>query len=287
MADVQLENGYDRRARDYQTALCRVSMTDRTRRVLDAHLILIWGFHRTSGTVSITQLEEITGIDRRSLKRLRQQLVEWRMLTIVTTSSGRRAPEVSIQKDYELWTVGVAALPPILQVAPVPPIARSGGSQTPVVVAPLPPSSDIQTEEQIAGPERPAQPLGEEPKKKPRRPPAETLTLKQLERLAKVRPDGREHSLDDIRAWFWHKRPTMIAYQRTDMGRTAAKWWPGATRRDIDQAIEAYKTFRVLRAVKDLAEQRAAEPPRPDPVYEFDESDASMFVTGNHEETAP
>lgn len=103
MSDPQVEDGHVRIANSLYEALVRAPIPGRHFRVWSAVLRETWGWRRKVGPVSTRSLAARTGIDQRSIRRVLDDLVGWRMLT--RTSAGVGRPTVwSIQKDFEQWS---------------------------------------------------------------------------------------------------------------------------------------------------------------------------------------
>ncbi len=102
MANPQIENGHTDIANELLEAMCRTHLSPYEWRVLLAIARLTWGWHKKEDTISMTQIAEITGIDRRHVQRSIRNLTP-RQVLADTTTGVRRPLSLRINKNYEEW----------------------------------------------------------------------------------------------------------------------------------------------------------------------------------------
>ena len=109
MASPQLEDGHTRIANEILEAFCRIFPPNgSSARVLLAIIRKTYGWNKKEDRISISQIEEITGLSRRAVIYALQNLEVQRFIT-VQRQRGRgnvnQVNTVSLQKNYDLWVV--------------------------------------------------------------------------------------------------------------------------------------------------------------------------------------
>lgn len=111
MADVQLENGFIRLANDLYRAAMQAKLGDIARRTLLECLFRQYGWARKGQapqpfTLSDSEVSESIGCSRSGGHRAMATLLDAGVLVCVAQSSGSRAGQYLVQKDFERWTCG-------------------------------------------------------------------------------------------------------------------------------------------------------------------------------------
>lgn len=104
MADPRAEDGHVRIPNELFEALCRTTLPARHRRVFDAILRLTWGWQKDSDRISAGQLADLTSIDRSHVQKILHDLADWHLIMMIDHGP-RRASEISIEKDFEKWSI--------------------------------------------------------------------------------------------------------------------------------------------------------------------------------------
>lgn len=108
MANPQLEDGHTRIANEILDAFCRAFPGGANAQVLLAIIRATYGWHKKEDKLSISQIEMITGLSRRSVIYALQNLETQRFIT-VQRQRGRgnvnQVNTVSFQKNHDLWVV--------------------------------------------------------------------------------------------------------------------------------------------------------------------------------------
>lgn len=103
MARPQLEDGYTRIANELLEALARAALPGpRHFQVLLAMIRKLYGFNRSEGRISSSQLAQLTGIDPGNVRRVLSELVAAGLLE--ADAKAGRVTVWRIQKDYEKWS---------------------------------------------------------------------------------------------------------------------------------------------------------------------------------------
>lgn len=108
MADVQVEHGFTRIADGLLEALIRCPVPGRHMRVIQAVIRLTYGYGKARDVIALSQIAELTGIERRDLWRVVSDLVEWGMLG-KRARGPRRAAEMWVVKDFDIWSPPVGS----------------------------------------------------------------------------------------------------------------------------------------------------------------------------------
>lgn len=108
MASPQLENGHTQIANEILEAFCRAFPGGANAQVLLAIIRRTYGWRKREDAISISQLQEMTGLARRTIIYALQNLEAKRFITIKRQRGRGHVNEinnVSFQKNYELWVV--------------------------------------------------------------------------------------------------------------------------------------------------------------------------------------
>lgn len=100
MASPQCEDGFTKIANEIVDKLAQINLSKYEWRVLWAVFRKTYGWKKILDFISITQLEEITGLDRRNVSRTKRSLLNKNMLI----SKGNK---LGFNKDYDSWNVSV------------------------------------------------------------------------------------------------------------------------------------------------------------------------------------
>jgi len=98
MANPQVEDGHTDIANEIAEKFATINLSPYEWRMLWAVLRKTYGWHKTLDFISISQLEAITGLDRRNVSRAKRSLTEKNILV----SDGYL---IGLNKDYETWSV--------------------------------------------------------------------------------------------------------------------------------------------------------------------------------------
>jgi len=108
MARPQLENGHTRIANELMDAFCKAFPGGSEAQILLAIIRKTYGWRKKSDEVSISQLEDMTFLGRRTVILAVQNLEAKRMIT-VHRRRGRgnvnQVNSIALQKNYDLWVV--------------------------------------------------------------------------------------------------------------------------------------------------------------------------------------
>lgn len=105
MASPQTENGFVRIATELLEALCRTHLGDHSRRVFGAIMRMTYGYNKTRNAVSLSDLADMTCIDRANVKRAVKWLLKARMIGRVS-GDPTKATTYWVEKNYDKWRVG-------------------------------------------------------------------------------------------------------------------------------------------------------------------------------------
>ena len=99
-ANPQAEDGHVDLANEIVEALAKVNLQAYESRVLWALFRKTYGWHKKTDQISITQFQEITGMDRRHVHRTLSQLIKRKIVARIGNS---RIITYGFQKDYTKW----------------------------------------------------------------------------------------------------------------------------------------------------------------------------------------
>lgn len=100
MSAQQKENGFTPIANELVCQFAMTYMSSRESQIVWAIIRMTYGYQKKTDKISFTQLELLTGIDRRHLAPALRKLTERR---IITRYSEGQSVIYGIQKDYDLW----------------------------------------------------------------------------------------------------------------------------------------------------------------------------------------
>lgn len=108
MASPQLENGHTRIANELLDAFCRLFPGGSNAQVLMAIIRRTYGWNKKEDKLSISQIQDMTGLSRRAVIYALQNLEAQRFITVQRQRGRGHANQpntVSLQKNYDLWVV--------------------------------------------------------------------------------------------------------------------------------------------------------------------------------------
>ena len=92
----QLENGYTKIANEIIDQLCRIKLSSYQMRVLLFVFRKTYGYNKKEDWISVSQIEEATGIYKAHVSRAKKELLQRK----IVTSNGNK---IAFQKDSRLW----------------------------------------------------------------------------------------------------------------------------------------------------------------------------------------
>lgn len=101
MADPQLENGYTRIANELIEALAKAMPGFTEGQIIWALIRKLYGWHKKEDTISIGQLQELTGKSRRGIIYALQNLEAKRMIRVTRNSTYINS--IALNKNYDQW----------------------------------------------------------------------------------------------------------------------------------------------------------------------------------------
>ena len=96
MASPQIENGYTKIANEIIDQLCRIKLSSYQMRVLLFVFRKTYGYNKKEDWISVSQIEEATGIYKAHVSRAKKELLQRK----IVTSNGNK---IAFQKDSRLW----------------------------------------------------------------------------------------------------------------------------------------------------------------------------------------
>jgi len=108
MANPQLENGHTQIANEILDAFCRCFPGGANARVLLAVIRATYGWHKREDNLSISHLEQMTGLSRRAVIYALQNLEAQKFITIKRLRGRNNVNQpnlIAFQKNYDLWVV--------------------------------------------------------------------------------------------------------------------------------------------------------------------------------------
>uniref|UniRef100_A0A6H2A2R2 Putative DNA replication initiation protein n=1 Tax=viral metagenome TaxID=1070528 RepID=A0A6H2A2R2_9ZZZZ len=140
MARPQVENGHVDIANELLDAIIKARLCSYEHSVFWAIVRKTYGWHKKADLISYSQLEELTGLDRRHIARTIKSLIRRNMITTCKYTGGI---EYAVQKDYDQWQNLRSPLP---KEAMAPTIANSGNTPLPKeATKPLPKEATTKT----------------------------------------------------------------------------------------------------------------------------------------------
>lgn len=121
MGKPQTEDGYTRIANELFDQIILAKITGRQLRVLLAIIRKTYGFNKKSDEIGLSQLRDMTGMDRSNVGKAVNELVSCNILVV---SGGSSARTISINKAYRTWKVetendGVVKTTTVVETTPV------------------------------------------------------------------------------------------------------------------------------------------------------------------------
>jgi len=98
MANPQKENGHIDIANELAEKMAKTNLSPYEWRLLWAIWRKTYGWHKKIDFISVTQLENITGLDRRNLSRTKKSLLSKKIITL-------NGINIGFNKDYDQWTL--------------------------------------------------------------------------------------------------------------------------------------------------------------------------------------
>lgn len=108
MANPQIEDGYTKIANELLEALARTCIGGSEAQIIYAIIRLTYGWNKKEDSISISRLEDLTGVSRRMVIYSLQNLESKKMVVIVRKRGRGLKNEIntiSLQKKYSLWVV--------------------------------------------------------------------------------------------------------------------------------------------------------------------------------------
>lgn len=102
MANPQVENGYIRIASELLSAMTKTEFRGSEFMILLAVISKTYGWNKAKDQISLTQFQQLTGMDRKSCARAIKRLVAQEVLGSVKGDT-RCSSTYWIQKDYDKW----------------------------------------------------------------------------------------------------------------------------------------------------------------------------------------
>ena len=131
----KLEDGYTRIANELIEAIACAGFTANQHAVLWVILRKTYGYNKKSDDISLSQIAEMTGIDRSNVRRA---LISLSAQQVIIRSNGVHSNKISLNKNYAQWGGGKTT-PGGVKVTPV----DSGGKATPGGVKVTPVDSGV------------------------------------------------------------------------------------------------------------------------------------------------
>ncbi|GLQ72890.1 replication protein [Vibrio penaeicida] len=97
---ASLKEGYYQVANQIGLALCKVSLSSRESRLVQAILFKTFGYHKSSDWICYEQLSELTGIDRSNIGKVKASLIQRRILL-------RDGKKIGINPVTSQWVMNI------------------------------------------------------------------------------------------------------------------------------------------------------------------------------------
>lgn len=101
MANPQIENGFLRIANEIAEALSTVSLSASESKLLWVVLRKTYGWNKKEATISVTDIQKLTGLDRRNASRAKAKLIRRNIIN-------QASAYLKLNKDYDSWDTGKA-----------------------------------------------------------------------------------------------------------------------------------------------------------------------------------
>lgn len=102
MASPQIENGYTKISNEILDALCKTRINGEARQVLDFIIRKTYGFNKRKDRISLSQFEEGTVLDRKSVCRAINKLKNMKLIIVIPNEDGNT---YQFQKNNDEWVV--------------------------------------------------------------------------------------------------------------------------------------------------------------------------------------
>lgn len=102
MARPQIEDGHCDIALELLEAIIKTRFSNTEHAVFWAIVRKTYGWHKKMDRISFSQLEELTGINRRHVGPVLKRLIQ-RNIVLCSNAGERKTSEYGVQKDYEKW----------------------------------------------------------------------------------------------------------------------------------------------------------------------------------------
>ena len=114
MADVQLEKGFTRIANELLEALCRFQFTGSELAIIYTVIRCTYGYQKKEGKISYGLIANVTGITRDAVAKFVKKLAKQKVLIITKQKTITSSNILSLNKNYEKWTVVQRAYRPVV-----------------------------------------------------------------------------------------------------------------------------------------------------------------------------
>lgn len=102
MGKPQTEDGYTRIANELLEAIVGYDFSARHLKVIFAVIRKTYGYHKKADEIGLSQLRDMTGIDRSHVSRAINELAAMRVLIV---TEGNNARTISLNKSYKEWVL--------------------------------------------------------------------------------------------------------------------------------------------------------------------------------------
>lgn len=103
MANPQKENGYTAIANDLLEAIIRSKANSTQKSIILLVCRYTYGFQRKSCHMSVTFISNACGVSKRTVTSEMQNLIEMKVIKVVSPSTYTLSREISLNKNYEQW----------------------------------------------------------------------------------------------------------------------------------------------------------------------------------------
>ena len=119
LADVQIENGFTKIANEILEQLSKRKLNGAQTSILFTVFRFTYGFNRKSHELSLTFIENHTGIKKKRLSPELKSLIDNRVLTVFSESSyDHKSREIGFNKNYDEWQLEFWNSPQISEQSP-------------------------------------------------------------------------------------------------------------------------------------------------------------------------
>lgn len=103
MANPQKENGFTQIANELIEKLAGADLSGREFRILLVVMRKTWGWKKKADRIALSQIEGLTGIEKRHVSGLLARLVKRGFLKRGIPENGKGVRTYQLEKDYDLW----------------------------------------------------------------------------------------------------------------------------------------------------------------------------------------